>query len=66
MISDSDRQLIERVNNGLQDGETWQEIADTLSMPLSTLYVRIKGLGYRVAKRLEPIHAPALDKVEAA
>jgi hypothetical protein len=66
MISDSDRQLIERVNTGLQDGETWQQIADALDMPLSTLYLRIKALGYRVSKRLVPIHAPALDQEHAA
>ena len=61
MLSDSDRAFIESVDRDLQKGETWQSIADAHGIPLSTLYLRVKAMGYRTSKRLVPIHAPVLD-----
>jgi hypothetical protein len=65
MTSETDRQFIQDVDTRLQRGETWQHIADTYDMPLSTLYLRIKSLGYRTGKRLVPIHAEPVEKTAA-
>ncbi len=66
MISDSDKAFIERVDQGLAAGWTWEQIAEAEGMPLGTLYGRVRALGYKAAKRLVPINAPALNGQEQA
>lgn len=66
MLNEIDRAFIERVSSGLAAGQTFQQIADQEDMPLSTLYNRIRSLGYKTAKSLAPINAPALDNHHGA
>jgi hypothetical protein len=62
MISDIDQAFIEDIDRKLREGFTWQQIADNAGLPLGTVYTRVRTLGYRVTKRLEPINAPALGR----
>lgn len=66
MINDSDRDFITLVNTRLQQGHTWQQIANEVEQPLSTVYLRIRRLGYKVGKSLVPINAKPLNGKAAA
>ena len=64
MISETDRELIERVDLALAADKTYRQIANDEGLPLGTLYHRIRALGYKTKKRLAPIHAPSLNTEE--
>ena len=66
MINDEDRALIQRVDQGLRANKGLQDMADEEDIPLSTLYLKVTRLGYRIGKRLVPINAPEISDIDVA
>lgn len=60
----TEKELVEQVAARLLGGESVKEIAAALGYAnVNTLYQQLYRLGYKVGKRLVPIHAEPLDKV---
>ncbi|MCE5200534.1 MAG: hypothetical protein ABFD54_14910 [Armatimonadota bacterium] len=55
---------IKQINTDLENGQSLEQIAKELEVPYSTLAWHIRTNGYKVSKRLVPIHALSLDSTQ--
>lgn len=66
MANADDTAFIQRVNRALAENRTYAQIAEAEGVAVTTLFYRVRSLGYKTAKRLVPVHAPAVDTDAAA
>ncbi len=58
-----DEGFLNYINMGLHDGRTLQEMADDMGVSVAAVSLRIRQLGYKIAKRLVPVERLKLAKL---
>jgi len=68
MLNEQDQDFLTKVQVLLSETGTLDATAKSLDMNTSTLYMRLRSMGYRLEKKayLVPIHAPELENQSAA
>ena len=66
MQNELDIQFVRKVDGLMRDGATIGEVAKELKMRPTTLYQRVRGLGYKIEKygRLVPVNAPEINDTQ--